>query len=309
MVGIVFVISVGSFYLLHLLPGIPGHGHPGIWQHPGGPRRALPPARPRQAGLPAVLRLDRPRPLRAPGRLLHHPQLHRRDHPRGAADRPGAHRSSARSWPSPSPSRWPCARPASPTASSTGSSGAGSFTLLSVPPFIIIVLLVLLFSIKMGLPNTGPASYVSLPRTGSPTSRAWRCRPSRWPSGASSSTTACCAATSSRPCRKSSSRWRAPRGSASGASCGSTPFAPRRSRCCGAARVNIGGLLAGGLRRPVPAADPRARLHPDRRDQLERLPLGPRHRARRLGRRRAHQLLLRLHQSTSSTRGSAVSES
>ena len=40
--------------------------------------------------------------------------------------------------------------------------GAGSFTLLSVPPFIIIVLLVLFVSIKLGIPHTGPSSYVSL---------------------------------------------------------------------------------------------------------------------------------------------------
>jgi len=39
---------------------------------------------------------------------------------------------------------------------------AGSFTLLSVPPFIIIVFLVLLVSIKLGLGATGPAAYVPL---------------------------------------------------------------------------------------------------------------------------------------------------
>ncbi len=40
--------------------------------------------------------------------------------------------------------------------------GAGSFTLLSVPPFIIIVLMVLFISIKLGIPHTGPSSYVTL---------------------------------------------------------------------------------------------------------------------------------------------------
>jgi peptide/nickel transport system permease protein len=40
--------------------------------------------------------------------------------------------------------------------------GAGSFTLLSVPPFIIIVLLVLFVSIKLAIPHTGPSSYVTL---------------------------------------------------------------------------------------------------------------------------------------------------
>lgn len=38
---------------------------------------------------------------------------------------------------------------------------AGSFTMLSVPPFIIIVLLVLFVSIKLGVPHTGPSSYVT----------------------------------------------------------------------------------------------------------------------------------------------------
>jgi len=37
---------------------------------------------------------------------------------------------------------------------------AGSFTLLSIPPFIIIVLLVLFISIKLGVNNTGPSSFV-----------------------------------------------------------------------------------------------------------------------------------------------------
>ncbi len=64
MVGIVFVISVGSFYLIHLLPGIPGHGHPGLRQHPGGQCRPLQAAGPGQAHLPAVLHLDGPRDLR-----------------------------------------------------------------------------------------------------------------------------------------------------------------------------------------------------------------------------------------------------
>jgi peptide/nickel transport system permease protein len=39
---------------------------------------------------------------------------------------------------------------------------AGSFTMLSVPPFIIVVLLVLFVTYKMGIPHTGPSSYVSL---------------------------------------------------------------------------------------------------------------------------------------------------
>jgi len=38
---------------------------------------------------------------------------------------------------------------------------ATSFTLLSVPSFIIIVLLVLFVSVKLAIPHTGPSSYVS----------------------------------------------------------------------------------------------------------------------------------------------------
>jgi peptide/nickel transport system permease protein len=39
---------------------------------------------------------------------------------------------------------------------------AGSFTLLSIPSFVIIVLLVLFVAIKLGVPHTGVSSYVSL---------------------------------------------------------------------------------------------------------------------------------------------------
>jgi peptide/nickel transport system permease protein len=39
---------------------------------------------------------------------------------------------------------------------------AGSFTLLSIPAFIAIVLLVLFIAIDLGVPHTGPSSYVSL---------------------------------------------------------------------------------------------------------------------------------------------------
>lgn len=39
---------------------------------------------------------------------------------------------------------------------------AGSFTLLSIPSFVIIVVLVLFVSIKLGLPHTGVSSYVSI---------------------------------------------------------------------------------------------------------------------------------------------------
>ena len=37
---------------------------------------------------------------------------------------------------------------------------AGSFTMLSVPNFIVIVILVLIVSVKLGIAHTGPSSYV-----------------------------------------------------------------------------------------------------------------------------------------------------
>ena len=40
--------------------------------------------------------------------------------------------------------------------------GATSFTLLSIPSFVVIVLLVLFIAIKLGVPHTGVSSYVSL---------------------------------------------------------------------------------------------------------------------------------------------------
>jgi peptide/nickel transport system permease protein len=39
--------------------------------------------------------------------------------------------------------------------------GAGSFTLLSIPSFVLIVVFVLVIAIHLGVPHTGPASYVS----------------------------------------------------------------------------------------------------------------------------------------------------
>src|ERR1700684_4179879 len=39
---------------------------------------------------------------------------------------------------------------------------AGSFTLLSIPSFVLIVVLVLVVAIKLGVPHTGVSSYVSL---------------------------------------------------------------------------------------------------------------------------------------------------
>lgn len=39
---------------------------------------------------------------------------------------------------------------------------AGSFTLLSIPSFILVVLLVLVVAIDLGVPHTGPSSYVGL---------------------------------------------------------------------------------------------------------------------------------------------------
>jgi len=83
--------------------------------------------------------------------------------------------------------------------------GATSFTLLSIPPYILIIVMVLFISIKLGVSGTGPSAYVSFGTDWITNLEASRYRPSRWPRAVSWSTTACCAATSSRPCKKSSS--------------------------------------------------------------------------------------------------------
>lgn len=161
LIGIIFVISVGSFYLIHLLPGDPAAVILGTGDSPA--NRAI---------LYKQLGLDRPLVVQyfIWIRNVLHGQL-------------GISFISQTSVASTIRSALPidvemivlsqilAFAAAIPLAMRSARKpdgildrmlSAGSFTLLSIPPFIVIVLLVLFISIKLGIPNTGPSSYVSL---------------------------------------------------------------------------------------------------------------------------------------------------
>jgi len=161
LIGIIFVISVGSFYLIHLLPGDPAAVILGTGDSPAN-----------RAVLYKQLGLDRPMVVQyfIWIRNVLHGQL-------------GISFISQTSVASTIRAALPidvelivlsqilAFATAIPLAMRSARKpdgildrllSAGSFTLLSIPPFIVIVLLVLLVSIKLGIPNTGPSSYVSL---------------------------------------------------------------------------------------------------------------------------------------------------
>ncbi len=159
-VGIIFVISVGSFYLLHLLPGDPASVILGLGNTPAA-----------RAALYHQLGLDRPVYIQYfvwVGHLLTgHLGSSFISHTSVAATIRAALPidleliliSQVLAFGIAIPmSMWSARKP---DGWIDRTLGAGSFTMLSVPPYIIIVLLVLLFAIKWGVPNTGPASYVS----------------------------------------------------------------------------------------------------------------------------------------------------
>jgi len=123
--------------------------------------------------------------------------------------------------------------------------GATSFTLLSIPPYILIIVMVLFISIKLGVSGTGPSAYVSFGTDWITNLESLSLPAFTLATGSFVSTTACCAATSSRPCKKSSSPWRAPKDSVSAASCGATPFARPRWPCSGGQRQHRRLLAAG----------------------------------------------------------------
>ena len=160
LIAIVFVISVGSFYLLHLLPGDPTTVILGIGNNPVA-----------RAALDHQLGLDKPIIQQYLTWISHILSGHlgvsfiSHDSIAGiiraalpidlelilisqimafAVAIPLAMRSSRK-----------------PDGPLDRLLGAGSFTLLSIPSYILIVFMVLVFSIKWGLPNTGPSSYVS----------------------------------------------------------------------------------------------------------------------------------------------------
>jgi ABC-type dipeptide/oligopeptide/nickel transport system permease component len=84
LVGIVFVISVGSFYLIHLLPGNPATVILGFGATPEA--KAILYKQLGQTDLSAVLRLARQHPSRQPRYLVHFPDHRVLGDPLGAAD-------------------------------------------------------------------------------------------------------------------------------------------------------------------------------------------------------------------------------
>ena len=161
LVGIIFVISVGSFYLIHLLPGDPATVILGTGASPA--NRAL---------LYKQLGLNRPMLVQY---LIWMSNVLRGNLGISFISQTSVTTTIAHALPidlelivlsqilafaTAIPLAMRSAR--KPDGVLDRLLSASSFTLLSIPPFIIIVLLVLLVSIKWGLPNTGPSSYVSL---------------------------------------------------------------------------------------------------------------------------------------------------
>ena len=129
LIGIVFIISVGSFYLIHLLPG----NITTVIEGPGAS-----PAN--QVKLFKLLGLNRPiyeQYFTWIGNVVH-----------GNLGVSFISQTSVAS----------AAR--KPDSWLDRIFSAGSFTMLSVPNFIVIVILVLIVSVKLGIAHTGPSSYV-----------------------------------------------------------------------------------------------------------------------------------------------------
>lgn len=161
MVGITFVISVGTFYLLHLLPGDPASVILGIGNTPSA-----------RLTLYHQLGLDRPvieQYFVWIGHLLSgHLGNSFITHTPIASTIGGALPidlelillSQIVAFGIAIPLAMRSAR--KPDGVVDRILGAGSFTLLSIPPFIIIVLLVLVFAIKLHIAAFAPSSYASL---------------------------------------------------------------------------------------------------------------------------------------------------
>lgn len=161
LVGIVFIISVGSFYLIHLLPGDPATVILGTGASPA--NRAI---------LYKQLGLNKPiieQYFVWIGNVLHGnlgtsfiSQTSVASTIRAAypIDVELIVLSQLLAFATAIPLAMRSAR--KPNGWLDRTLSAGSFTLLSIPPFIIIVVLVLIVSIKLGVANTGPSSYVSL---------------------------------------------------------------------------------------------------------------------------------------------------
>ena len=160
LVGIVFIISVGSFYLIHLLPGDPATVILGTGASPA--NRAI---------LYKQLGLNKPiieQYFVWIGNVLHGnlgtsfiSQTSVASTIRAAypIDLELIFLSQVLAFAAAIPLAMRSAR--KPNGLLDRLLSAGSFTLLSIPPFIVIVLLVLIVSIKLGVSNTGPSSFVS----------------------------------------------------------------------------------------------------------------------------------------------------
>ena len=161
LVGIVFIISVGSFYLIHLLPGDPATVILGTGASPAN-----------RAALYQQLGLNKPiveQYFVWIGHVLHGnlgtsfiSQTSVASTIRAAypIDLELIVLSQLLAFAAAIPLAMRSAR--KPNGLLDRLLSAGSFTLLSIPPFIIIVVLVLIVSIKLGIANTGPSSFVPL---------------------------------------------------------------------------------------------------------------------------------------------------
>jgi peptide/nickel transport system permease protein len=161
LIGIVFVISVGSFYLIHLLPGDPAVVILGTGATPV-----------TKAHLYALLGLNKPIYLQYFTWIGHILRGNMGTSFISRSSVAGAIRaalpidveiivlSQILAFIVAIPMAMRSAR--KPDGVLDRILGAGSFTLLSIPPFIVIVLLVLIVSVKLGIPHTGPSSYVTL---------------------------------------------------------------------------------------------------------------------------------------------------
>jgi peptide/nickel transport system permease protein len=161
LIGIVFVISVGSFYLIHLLPGNPATVILGFGATPEAKAALY-----RQLGLSKPIYLQYfvwlGNILRGNLGVSFISQTTVASVIRSALpiDAEIIVLSQIFAFAFAIPTAMRSAR--KPDGIIDRVLGAGSFTLLSIPPYILIVVLVLFVSLKLGISGTGPSAYVSL---------------------------------------------------------------------------------------------------------------------------------------------------
>jgi peptide/nickel transport system permease protein len=159
LVGIVFIISVGSYYLIHLLPGDPAVVVLGFGATPAA-----------KAAFYAQVGLNKPFYLQYfvwMGHVLHGnlgtsfitgDTVLSKIRSALPIDLEIIFLSQILAFAAAIPAAMRSAR--KPDGVVDRILGASSFTLLSIPPYIIVVFAVLLISIKLGLAATGPSAYV-----------------------------------------------------------------------------------------------------------------------------------------------------